>query len=331
MTNVKDLDEQIPAVCENISQDLKEEAVHRAKVQTTRAKTEDAAATATEPSSDTPTDSDTNIGWKPDKNRKITTNKSVVLENSTHGFKKPSILDAKLGRRLWADDAPQEKRDRFDAITKVTTNGSHGFRIAGMRIYKGSDNPDELTADSYRVYNKDHGRFKVNKDNVVDEFRRFIFNSRAGIDEELGQAIAQLFLVDLKRVEQVLASEESRMYSASLLFIFEGDGEALRAAIEKMNELAAQEKKVKAKHREAVVVENAESTIEGDVNVMEMMGDVGDEDEDSNDEEVTNLPRIYSLKLIDFAHAHWVPGQGPDENVLIGVRSLIKIFEELAQ
>ena len=42
------------------------------------------------------------------------------------------------------------------------------------------------------------------------------------------------------------------------------------------------------------------------------------------------MPHIYSLKLIDFAHAEFTPGQGPDENALHGVRSLIRIFEELA-
>ncbi|KAL2132657.1 hypothetical protein VTI74DRAFT_3562 [Chaetomium olivicolor] len=332
MTGVKDLDEQIPAVCESLSQELKEEAVHRAKVETIRAKTE-AAAAASDASSDTPTDSDSNIGWKPNKNRKITTNKSVVLESSTHGFKKPNILDAKLGRRLWADDAPLEKRKRFDEITKATTNGSHGFRIAGMRIYKGSDNPDELDEDSYRVYNKDYGRFQVNKDNLVDEIRKFIFNPRAGIDEELGQAVAQLFLEDLRHVERVLASEETRMYSASLLFTFEGDGEALRDAIEQMNQLAAQEKTEKVQRHEDVLanIQAPMEPIEGDITVMELMGDVADGEEEEDEEDLTNLPRIYSLKLIDFAHAEWVPGQGPDENSLIGVRSLIKIFEELAQ
>jgi 1D-myo-inositol-tetrakisphosphate 5-kinase/inositol-polyphosphate multikinase len=327
-TDVDSLNEQLPAVAEHMSKELKEEAVLVAK---------EAAAQAAGETAAEPADPPVNIAWKPNKNRRIPTNQSVVLENSTYGFKKPNILDAKLGVRLWADDAPLEKRKKFDEISKLTTNGSHGFRIAGMRVYKGSDNPAELDSEDFKVYGKDYGRFHVNKDNIVQEMGKFIFNKRAGIDDDLGRAVAQAFLEDLRRVERVLANSETRMFSASLLFTFEGDGAALREAIEQNNALASEMEEKdkefdlaqeKVAELEAKVLSGA---IEGDVKVVELMGDVaGDEDEDE-DGELSTLPRIYSLKLIDFAHAEWVPGQGPDENSLLGVRSLVKIFEELAR
>lgn len=332
-TDVESLEEQLPVIADHLSQGLKEEAVRAAKAAVAEAAAEDAAGQSDD------------IRWKPNKNRKIPTNQSVVLENTTYGFKKPNILDAKLGQRLWADDAPMEKRQRFDAISKVTTNGSHGFRIAGMRVYKGSDRPEELDSDSYMVYNKDYGRLQVNKDNVVGEIRKFIFNERAGIDEDLGQAIAQAFLDDLRRVAEVLSNAETRMYSASLLFTFEGDGEALRAAIVEaasISESSERRKQDQVGDDKAIVMEEpvgkgttldaelVSGHIEGDLRVMELLGDAVD-GEDEDDDELSNLPRIYSLKLIDFAHAEWVPGQGPDENSLLGVRSLIEIFEELAR
>jgi 1D-myo-inositol-tetrakisphosphate 5-kinase/inositol-polyphosphate multikinase len=327
VTDVESLNEQLPGVADHMSQGLKEEAILMAKAAVAEAATEQA-----------PVD----IAWKPNKNRRIPTNKSVVLQNATHGFKKPNILDAKLGRRLWADDAPMEKRKRFDEISRLTTNGSHGFRVAGMRVYKGSDNPEELDADDFKVYNKDYGRFEVNKDNITHELRKFIFNERAGIDQDLGRAVAQAFLEDLKRVEEVLASSETRMYSASLLFTFEGDGEALRAAIEENNAIVDDLKQENGEDigeieltQEKVAEIDAQAisgAIEGDVKVVELMGEaMADGEEDDDDDELSSLPRIYSLKLIDFAHAAWVPGQGPDENSLLGVRNLIKIFEELAQ
>ena len=40
--------------------------------------------------------------------------------------------------------------------------------------------------------------------------------------------------------------------------------------------------------------------------------------------------KVHDFRLIDFAHASWTPGQGPDENTLVGIRNLIKIMEELA-
>jgi 1D-myo-inositol-tetrakisphosphate 5-kinase/inositol-polyphosphate multikinase len=370
-TDIESLNKQLPVVSDHMSQELKEEVVSMAQAAAAEAVAE-AAAEQTEETID--------IAWRPNKNRRIPTNKSVVLQNSAHGFKKPNILDAKLGQRLWADDAPMEKRRRFDEVTRLTTTGSHGFRIAGMRVYKGTDNPEELDADDFQNYSKDYGKFGVSKDNVVEPFANFIFNERAGIDKELGRAVAQAFLEELRQVEEVLASSETRMYSASLLFTFEGDGEALRAAIEENNALAEKVEAVKqAKIRveqkkvcsetagkesatvvgHSTLVKDLEQSegrqpngisfvhetiaaadvqafsgaIEGDLKVIELMGDVltNGEEEDDDDEELFSHSRIFSLKLIDFAHAKWVPGQGPDENSLVGVRSLIKIFEELAQ
>lgn len=365
-TDIESLNEQLPVVADHMSRELKEEAISRAKAAAAEAADEEPAEQAAEQAEEI-----IDISWRPNKNRRIPTNKSVVLQNSTHGFKKANILDAKLGRRLWADDAPMEKRKRFDEVTRQTTTGSHGFRIAGMRVYKGTDNPEELDADGFQNYSKDYGKFGVSKDNVAQPFINFIFNERAGIDKDLGRAVAQAFLEELKQVEEVLASSETRMYSASLLFTFEGDGEALRAAIEENNALVErvnaikqtkthiEEKKGTVAGCSSLVMKDLEQgeepqsngigfvqesvaaidgqiisgAIEGDVKVMELMGDVltDGEDEDYDDYELSSQPRIFSLKLIDFAHAKWVPGQGPDENSLVGVRSIIKVFEELAQ
>ncbi|KAI9152166.1 Inositol polyphosphate multikinase [Paramyrothecium foliicola] len=254
--------------------------------------------------------------WVPNKSKKISTDKAVVLDNASFGFKEPNILDAKLGVRLWADDAPLAKKQRFDKISSETTHGKLGFRIAGMRVFRGSENPAELDKDEYKIYDKDYGRVTVNNDNVVQEFRKFIFNKAAGIDEDLGKAVCEAFLRDLRRVEDVISRHESRMYSSSLLFVFEGDGEALRAAIEENN--AALEADTEERRQADRTTKRVDSGIALDA--------------DSDDElDLSSLPQIYSLKLIDFAHAQWTPGQGPDENTLTGVRSLIRIFEEMAQ
>ncbi|KAF9772461.1 hypothetical protein IL306_009826 [Fusarium sp. DS 682] len=255
--------------------------------------------------------------WVPAKDNKIKTDKAVVLDNATFGFKKPNILDVKLGVRLWADDAPQQKKQRFDKISAETTHGSLGFRIAGMRVYRGSEDASELDEENYKIYDKDYGRITVTQENVFDEFRKFIFNKSAGIDEDLGKAVCAAFVRDLERVEDVLSRHESRMYSSSLLFIFEGDGQALRSAIEENNALI---------DAEAGIGQAARTTKRVDSGIA--LDDEDELDEDSDLE--ASLPQIYSLKLIDFAHAEWTPGQGPDENALTGVRSLLHIFQEMA-
>jgi len=229
--------------------------------------------------------------------KRITTNQAVVLENAAAGFVKPNILDVKLGVRLWADDAAQEKKIRFDKVTEETTHKDLGFRIAGMRVWQGHGAVGkDIDEDGYKIYDKNYGRYSIQKENADEAFRNFIFAESAGIDEELGQLVSQAFLADVRRIQKVLEDQESRMFSASLLFVFEGDGVALRAAMEEASSPA--------------------TLTNGDAN------------EDDDEDEVSG-PKIYSVKVIDFAHATWVPGEGADENSLIGVRSVVSILSRL--
>jgi 1D-myo-inositol-tetrakisphosphate 5-kinase/inositol-polyphosphate multikinase len=311
-TNMESINEQIPVVADHISQHMKEQVIEMAHhVQPPPAK-------------------DLNAPWVPSKTNKIKTDMAIVLENAAHGYHQPNILDVKLGTRLWADDALIAKREKFDQIAKETTHGELGFRIAGMRVYKGADDKAKLDEEDYLIYGTDFGRKEVNKDNVVGAFKKFIFNDSAKVDEALGQAVANAFLTDLRRVEEVLASEESRMYSSSLLFVFEGDGDALRAAIDQHSSSVT----MSDKGNLASNLAGARSTARVDSGIAidedgEMIA-IDEEEEEDSDMEEDCLPRVYSLKLIDFAHAAWTPGQGPDENNLKGVRSLIRIFEEIA-
>jgi 1D-myo-inositol-tetrakisphosphate 5-kinase/inositol-polyphosphate multikinase len=231
--------------------------------------------------------------------KRIKTNRAVVLENAAHGFVRPNIMDVKLGVQLWADDAPEEKRIRFDKVTAETTHKDLGFRIAGMRVWQGHGaQGSDIDQEGYRIYDKNYGRFSLNKDNVHEAFQNFIFAESAGIDEELGRLVAQAFVADVRRIQGVLEGQESRMYSSSLLFVFEGDGTALRAAMEE------------ASRSPATLVN-------------------GDSENSDEDEEEVSAPKIYALKIIDFAHAEWTPGIGPDRSALLGVRSIGKILNDL--
>lgn len=230
--------------------------------------------------------------------KRLATNQAVVLENASYGFVKPNIMDVKLGVRLWADDAAEEKKIRFDKITAASTHRDLGFRLAGMRIWQGHNAKGvDIDDEGYRVYDKNYGRLALNNHNVHEAFQDFIFADKAGIDEELGKLVAQAFYTEVCRIAQVLENQESRMYSASLLFVFEGDGVALRAAMEEAGR-------------------SPDTLVNGN--------DSSEEDED----ELVG-PKIYAVKVIDFAHATWEPGNGPDENSLVGVRSVARILKKL--
>ena len=55
-----------------------------------------------------------------------------MLEDLTAQFHCPSILDVKIGRRVWDDFAEQDKIDR--EMKKYPEQDVLGFRIIGMRV-----------------------------------------------------------------------------------------------------------------------------------------------------------------------------------------------------
>ncbi|KAI1431203.1 SAICAR synthase-like protein [Xylaria sp. CBS 124048] len=293
----------------------------------------------------------------------IKTDRAIALLNASYGFKKPNIMDTKMGQQLWSNDASPEKKARFDKITESTTHKRFGFRIAGMQVYKGSlptyktaEGTEEPSAnvqgpneEGFTMYSKLWGRDDVNDGNVMESLKLFMFNEAAGIDEDLGKLVAGLFARDLRKVEAVLRKEECRMYSSSLLFVFEGDGPSLRAAIEEAKTMADDE--LEQDEPEAITPGNkrgAPRAVSANLRVDSGIGmddeeldfvagsapsesEMGEESEDGDDdEEMSSFPHIYTLKMIDFAHSEWTPGLGPDEGLLLGVESLASFFEELS-
>jgi 1D-myo-inositol-tetrakisphosphate 5-kinase/inositol-polyphosphate multikinase len=231
--------------------------------------------------------------------KKLATELHIVLENITNGFKKPNVLDLKLGSRLWDEDSKPEKRARLDKVSADTTSGSLGFRIAGMRTYKGTETPDvpenlkdlvEVDKEGgYWVFNKMHGR-KFSASDVSAGFLSFIFpGTKSQAELERAREVLAYFLGEVKDITEVFERKESRMYGASILLVYEGDVE----------EYAKTKQKLRSAHPE-------------------------DEDEDED-----NVPKLADVKMIDFAHATWQPGQGPDENALRGMRSSAGILKQL--
>lgn len=218
-------------------------------------------------------------------------NASIVLSNATHGFVKPCVLDIKLGAQLWDNDAPQDKRDRLDAVSDKTTSRALGMRVAGMRVWKkGEEDKDGY----YKVYDKHYGR-TFSAETVIEAIKEFF---AADISEPQVKLIAERFRTKVSEIKAVLEAAESRMYSASLLFVYEGDGIALDKALKEEAENA--KKPVKTL-----------------------------EEEEEDDEDDTKAKLVENLVLIDFAHATWTPGEGPDENMLHGVRSTEKLLAQI--
>lgn len=172
-----------------------------------------------------------------------------------------------------------------------------------------------LTEEGYRSYDKYYGRrFKGKEDVRRGAFKEFLSSAGNDDDGKGKMEVARRFLDSVRNMRAVLEGQESRMYSASVLLVYEGDETALRERLEQEN-------------GDAVSKPKAEAGMGAE--------DEGDEDEDE-DEDIEDLsdedsPRrkIHDARLIDFAHAAWTPGQGPDENALQGVRSIERILERV--
>ena len=278
--------------------------------------------------------------WAPSNGGKIHTDSAVVLENYSAHFKKPNILDVKLGSRLWADDAPIAKRMKLDKVAEETTSKPLGLRIEGMKIYQGTlgNTVENATSDGYRCYDKLYGR-KLTTGTIVEGFEEY-FQVGEGVKAKGPiRKVIRRFMENLRSMESALEKEESRMYSASLLFVYEGDQQTLEDAfVTERDIIASLTSRVSdgddsTNGKGAATDDRATKGIDSTSGKRTADVDVGDRDgeEDAGeDEEGVKFPAIQSLKLIDFAHAEWTPGQGPDENILRGIRNTSKILAGLA-
>ena len=271
-----------------------------------------------------------NHAWKPSGGGKIETEQALVLENVASGFTKPNILDVKLGARLWADDAPLEKRAKLDKVASETTSQPLGFRIAGMKVYHGSGLPngDRLDTGGYKIFDKNYGR-ALSVDRVEDGFKEFFrLQSSSPASSQIRKVIKR-FISDLEGLVSVLAAEESRMYSASLLFVYEGDSTALQGSLAREAEMVEAHQGQKGRvDGEA----EPEELKQGSDNAQDRQAEgkgTASEDSSSDDGGRPNFPAIQNVRLIDFAHAQWTAGQGPDENLLHGVKSVVSVLQAL--
>lgn len=306
--------------------------------------------------------------WTPSGGAKITTETAIMLENVAEHYQKPNILDVKLGARLWGDDAPREKREKLDRIAEETTSKGLGIRISGMRVWEGleSTNQSGLSIDGYRAYDKDYGR-TFTAETVRRGFETFFRVKKGDATSKAIKKVITRFLEDLEGLRSVLEAEECRIYSSSLLFVYEGDPIALQEAfVAEKHFIATHGQDLTNKDTESAGIPsandsqpiNGKSSSNGKPLSNGNLTPNGNpsspphqklnshplpptdsnretqtlENDDETDDETDAIPLpppTQAVKLIDFAHADWTPGQGRDRNLLHGINSVIEIFSQL--
>jgi hypothetical protein len=58
----------------------------------------------------------------------------VILEDLTHHFKKPCIMDIKIGIQSFGEDADPVKKQKMREKDEQTTTVSLGFRITALNV-----------------------------------------------------------------------------------------------------------------------------------------------------------------------------------------------------
>jgi len=108
---------------------------------------------------------------------------------------------------------------------------------------------------------------------------------------------------EITKIRDVYSTIEMRTVGGSFLIVYEADWARAAEGVEQL-------KKEQARQSEVVDDDHEEE----------------EEEEDDDAEEEGTIP--FTVKLIDFAHTHMTPGDGPDEGVVQGMDKVLELIGE---
>ncbi|XP_076824124.1 inositol hexakisphosphate kinase 1-like isoform X2 [Clavelina lepadiformis] len=140
-----------------------------------------------------------------------TVQKCILLENVTYQFRRPCVLDLKMGTRFHGDYDDDDKKMRHERKCAATTTQKLGLRLSGMQVYH-RDSGKFLCRDKY------FGR-TLDKTGLRNVLHQFFFDGRRTRRELLTPVLKRLRSIrdSLRRLPSY------RFYSSSLLVMYDGD------------------------------------------------------------------------------------------------------------
>ncbi|XP_070544500.1 inositol polyphosphate multikinase-like [Ptychodera flava] len=135
----------------------------------------------------------------------------MKLDDVTSKFKKPCIMDVKIGRRAHVRDATQQKRR--SSTLKHPHLAKMGFQILGMRIYHPSKG-------DYVMFDRNYGR-ELSEDQIIHGLVRYFSNRKSFRCD-----VVPAFINRLEKIENWFDKQcKYHFVSSSLLFVYEGETE----------------------------------------------------------------------------------------------------------
>uniref|UniRef100_A0A1I7Z5E2 Kinase n=1 Tax=Steinernema glaseri TaxID=37863 RepID=A0A1I7Z5E2_9BILA len=144
----------------------------------------------------------------------------MLLEDIVAKYRRPCVVDLKMGTRQYGDDASPQKQKRQTEKCEASTSASLGVRMVGMQLL-------EDAGDCYSYINKHEGR-EMDSARFTAALRKFL--AMADVPR------CRKLLAKLERLREMLALAEGyRFFSSSILIAFDGanetDEESLQAVV----------------------------------------------------------------------------------------------------
>ncbi|KAK0525250.1 hypothetical protein OC835_005669 [Tilletia horrida] len=224
---------------------------------------------------------------------------ALVLENVLHGFVAPSVLDIKLGTQLWDESSTPEKRERMIKAAETCTTAEFGARLTGWQTW------DEAQQRPFTV-SKLYGKSILTKSELEMGARIFFCSPRHPADTAKYNQVMGNGASEKKKPVAALPSLPSELVHHVVV----------KGLIPQLADIFNLVKDIEWRVRGGsvlLVYEGSQAALEHKLRTSP-----------------SNVASFCKARLIDFAHASFVPGQGPDDGYVQGLQTAMELLQHVA-